>query len=67
MTNEELPCATLEHIKNNRSKHQYENLSRGTKRPGSVEPKTPGSESLDFLDTFALDGVVGGLSGERGR
>jgi len=34
------PLVVLEHIKNNRSKHQYEKRSRGTKDPNSVLPKS---------------------------
>ena len=44
---EHLPCDVSEHIKNNKSKHQYEKRSRGKKCPVNVVP-TPMYPSPNF-------------------
>lgn len=53
-SDDSVPAVTFEHIKNRRSKHQYENLSLGTRVPMSVFP-TPNSSWSTFVRSELLE------------
>lgn len=51
----DVPCVTLEQIKKSKSRHQYENRSRGSRFPRTVDPSSEYGVSTSTL----INAIVG--------